>query len=152
MFVFFCFIVLFFQFDCLVRSSYGVTSFVPFACIRLNRSRFFFNNFVDNQSEMDLICENYELHDTRIKCILISCIFLKILFSLLDLFLFIILLYLRNKNQTIDACWSILFRLNKHHGFVLNYKSIIKVLFAWPLEEILAKSLRIRIRNQIRFD
>lgn len=53
------------QFNCFVPSGVSSPSFVPFACVKLNRSRISFDIFIDNQSELDLICESTELHDSR---------------------------------------------------------------------------------------
>uniref|UniRef100_A0A915ASC0 Vacuolar protein sorting-associated protein 13D n=5 Tax=Parascaris univalens TaxID=6257 RepID=A0A915ASC0_PARUN len=53
------------EFNCFVPSEAVRGGFNPFATMRLNRSRISFDVFIDNQSELDLICESTELFDSR---------------------------------------------------------------------------------------
>ncbi|VDK48292.1 unnamed protein product [Anisakis simplex] len=53
------------QLNCLVPSTELKKKFEGFATMKLIRSRISFDCFVDNQSELDLICENIELLDSR---------------------------------------------------------------------------------------
>ncbi|KHN80922.1 Vacuolar protein sorting-associated protein 13D [Toxocara canis] len=53
------------QLNCFVPSKEGAGNFNPFATMHLYRSRVSFDVFIDNQSELDLICESTELFDSR---------------------------------------------------------------------------------------
>lgn len=56
-----CFLL---QFDFFVQCE-NSQGFIPLAGVKLNSARISFDVFIDNQSEMDLICESTELVDTR---------------------------------------------------------------------------------------
>ncbi|VDN27527.1 unnamed protein product [Gongylonema pulchrum] len=55
------------EFNCFVPRANEASpqGFDPFASVRLNSARVSFDVFIDSQSELDLICENMELIDTR---------------------------------------------------------------------------------------
>ncbi|VDN01283.1 unnamed protein product [Thelazia callipaeda] len=53
------------EIDCYIPSENLLQGFTPFAGIKLNSSRISFDVYIDNQSELDLICESTELIDTR---------------------------------------------------------------------------------------
>ncbi|CAG9534944.1 unnamed protein product [Cercopithifilaria johnstoni] len=53
------------EFNCFVQCDNPSQGFLPLVGVKLNSSRISFDVYIDNQSELDLICESTELIDTQ---------------------------------------------------------------------------------------